>query len=297
MEYQEGIKVCSDCNAALVDELADEIEMVPLIQSEDKSIIEKLISYFDYSGLKAIAHYQDENELYVAFVPAKQQNQAKKLYQAFLIVESEKQALNTAKKASQGSLPEKMTELSEEDYEKDSDMNDDDDAMDDEMAEASLNESAQTSDSDSGVYVMKADRYKELRDTVVIFLLFGIVGSLVVLLNAVEVISLYSGDIPTIVLGALFLYFIYVGISTHTKAKQVQSEIDAENQLTGKINEWLKKHVTESFLESIHDLSLSDEINYIKKTDTIKTLLIKEFGEQNQAYLDRLIDEFYNNQF
>jgi hypothetical protein len=98
-------------------------------------------------------------------------------------------------------------------------------------------------------------------------------------------------------MGALFLLFIYIAISTNQKAKKLQKEIDAENKLTNEINSWLELNITDRFLTSLHDDSVSDELNYIKITDTIKEMLLKEFGTQNLAYLDRLIEEYYNKTF
>jgi hypothetical protein len=89
--------------------------------------------------------------------------------------------------------------------------------------------------------------------------------------------------------------FIYIAISTNQKAKKVQAEIDTENKLTEKINQWLKSNITESFLSSIHNDTISEELNYLKIVDTIKELLLKEFGTQNLSYLDRLIEEYYSN--
>jgi hypothetical protein len=148
---------------------------------------------------------------------------------------------------------------------------------------------------DSAVYVMKADQYKDLTGTVWIFLLFGIAGSIIVLLNVIGILNLFEGWLANGVLGALFLSFIYIALSTNQRAKKVQAEIEAENKLTEEINQWLKLNVTESFVASVHNDDISDELNYIKMTDTIKETLMKEFGSQNQAYLDRVIDEYYSS--
>ncbi len=152
-------------------------------------------------------------------------------------------------------------------------------------------------DNDGRTYVMKADQYKDLAGTVWVFLFFGIAGIIVVLLNVIGYLNFFNGWIPNTVMAALFLFFIYVALSTNSKAKKIQTEIDEENALTEKINEWLTRNITEAFLASNRNENISDELNYIKMTDTVKELLIKEFGSQNLAYLDRLIEEYYNNNF
>ena len=57
------------------------------------------------------------------------------------------------------------------------------------------------------------------------------------------------------------------------------------------------KTVTKDFLASISNDNLSEELNYMKQTDTIRDMLLAEFGEQNHDYLDRLIEEYYNQVF
>jgi uncharacterized protein YkuJ len=307
MEYQEGRTECTDCHVSLVEELPKVVEMEPFLQAVDKDPLEKLAGYFDYSGLKSEVRYIEENEVFELSIPAKKQKQAKKLYQAFLIVESER-ASRTAFEASSSAnksgvnQPEADDDASEESKDILNEASDsidyaDEEPMDPETSEETDEEDETANHQSSTVYVMKADRYKELKETVWLFLLFGVGGIAVVVLNLVGIFDFLNGVIPILVLSALFLYFIYVGLSSHKKAKQVQSEIEAERKLTEEINGWLVTNVTESVLNKLHNDTISNELNYIKKTEAIKEMLIKEFGDQNTAYLDRLIEEFYNNQF
>ena len=60
------------------------------------------------------------------------------------------------------------------------------------------------------------------------------------------------------------------------------------------IKEWLHNTVTEEFLTSISDITISEELDYIKKTDIIRDMINSEFGEQNPDYLYRLIDEYFD---
>lgn len=318
-EYQEGFTECSDCKVALVDDIKEAEILVPFFQAEDKKLAEKLVKFFQYSNLNASYEYNKEIELYVVSIPPKKQMEAKKLYQAFYFVErerlmngesdlldeeaTEEASEDISKEDSPATDSTDSTEniedgyeyindpaeiegdnQSEEDYDQDT-PSDEVTAFDDEEAE------------EPAVYVMKADQYKDLAGTVGVFLFFGVAGIIFVILNLIGTISFLNGWIPTIVMSALFLSFIYVAISTQQKAKKVQAEIDAENKLTEKINVWLEQTVTESFLSSLHNEEISEELNYIKKTDTIKEMLLKEFGPQNLAYLDRLIEEYYTKTF
>lgn len=146
----------------------------------------------------------------------------------------------------------------------------------------------------SGSYVMKSEKYKDYAGTLYIFLILGIAGIVFVILNIAGVLTLLNGFFPNLIMGALFLFFIYEALSTGKKAKKLKLEIEEENKLTHKINEWLTHNITEEFLTSISNPDISDELDYMKKADTIREMLMKEFGEQNPDYLDRLIEEFYS---
>lgn len=314
-EYREGISVCSDCKAELVAELDEERDgLVPLFQTEGIKVADKLLRYFEYSGLKAVKRFDEENEVYVISVPAELENKAKKLYQAFYFVEREKlDKQDTSKTSGEENdisteeeeiddVQTKDTDLTEVAEEDSSLFNEEGNDFIDNSDESQNDEESDDSDDfdqndEPSSYVMKADEYKDLSGTVWIFLLFGILGIAVVLLNVVGVLNFINGIIPTLVMGGLFLFFIYVGITTNSKAKKVQTEIEAENKLTESINLWLKDNITESFLASIHNDKISDELNFIKKTDIIKEMLIKEFGNQNLAYLDHLIEDYYSSTF
>lgn len=151
--------------------------------------------------------------------------------------------------------------------------------------------------SGSGNYVFKSEKYKDYTGTVYIFLILGIAGIIFVILNVTKVLTLLQGFFPNLVMGALFLFFIFEAIAIGKKAKKLKAEIEEENKLTDKINEWLRNTVTKEFLTSISNDQLSEELDYIKKAETIRDMLIKEFGEQNHDYLDRLIEEYYSKTF
>jgi hypothetical protein len=327
VEYQEGYTHCTDCNTPLVESLA-EAEVVenyePFFQAEDKKVAEKLVSFFEYSDLKSKLQYDDENEVYVVTILSGEEKKARKLYEAFYFVEYDRMKQKaSANNATREQVKERTGDIVSEEAEEDADSssekmkeNIDEASEDTEDLYENINlETDVTTDEEEyseetpvddisgyernneNVYVMKADQYKDLSGSVWIFLLFGIAGLIFVVLNIAGVISIFNGWIPNIVMGALFLFFLYIAISTNQKAKKVQLEIEAENKMTKEINEWLNNTVTESFLSSLHNNEISDELNFIKMTDTVKEMLIKEFGPQNLAYLDRLIDEFYSQHY
>ncbi len=309
-EYQEGYTECSDCGVALVDSLEEDIELVPFFQAEDKKIAEKLVSYFKYSNMPSEMSYSEENQVYLVNIPPRMEKEARKLYQAFYFVERENIA-NGIYKDNKSTASEDETETGEDSYEEISNSAHTPDPMvevvDDLVPQHSEEDGTEEySDSveevedegvEKGPYVFKTDRYKDLAGTVGIFLFFGVVGLVFVILNMAGFLTILNGWLPNVVMGALFLSFLYVAFSTRQKAQKIRDEIAIENKLTEDITAWLKENVTKDYLTSIYNDSLSEELNYIKMTDTIKELLIKNFGKQNLSYLDRLVEEYYNNNF
>lgn len=323
-EYQEGYTVCKDCKAELVAELAT--ELIPFVQSDSKKVAEKLVRYLEYSGLEAKIEFNEESEMYQIYIPEDKEKDARKLYQAFIFVERENLVKGHAD-AEDSENDESLSAASLDNSEADNHSTDDEGPeasyVSSEAAEDFFDENSAKSDAEMGpsseseddeddyaseeqsqsdaentsVYVMKSEQYKDLAGTVWVFLGLGVLGLIFVILNVLEVIQILYGWMPNLVMGALFVIFIYIGISTKQKAKKIQSEIDEENRLTKEINQWLEININERFLEEVKDPGISDELNYLKAIATIKEMLIKEFGPQNMAYLDRLIDEYYSSTF
>lgn len=158
-------------------------------------------------------------------------------------------------------------------------------------------EEEETEKIESGTYVLKSEKYKDYNSTVSVFLGLGILGVIFVILNAVGVLTILNGILPICVMGTLFLSFIVIGITTEKKAKELQLEIEDEKNITKQINEWLSTNVTADYLESLGDETISAELNYIRVTDTIREKLQENFPGQSSAFLDRLIEEFYNANF
>jgi hypothetical protein len=306
-EYQEGYTQCKDCKVELVEELEDleeAMEFVPFYQAEDEKTADKLASFFEYSGIPSKVEFDDEYEVYSVMIPPEAEKDARKFYAAFYYVETERMLNEKANgmNSEPTDLPEESEEaaksLSEEEDTSDSEY--EEDTEEEEYAGEIPSDDISVSGvqrNDGRVYIMKSDQYKDLTGTVWIFLFFGVVGLIFVILNATGIITLLNGWLPNLVMGALFVFFLFVAMSTSKKAKMVRSEIDAENLMTRDITNWLKTNVTKEFLASLHNDSISEEANYIRYTDHIKELLIKEFGNQNLSYLDRIIEEFYNETF
>ncbi|NLK03284.1 MAG: hypothetical protein GX319_02610 [Clostridiales bacterium] len=290
-------------------------EYIPFFQGEKRIIAEKLAKYFEYSDLESKIHYDQENDVYVLSIPENKEKEAKKLYQAFYFVERER--IEKSETYDEDSIPIKedfdsvdtatyddgiairssddqlgptdmdQEQISNDSYQEDEKIDEDD--LEDLSYKSLL--------SGNGTYVMKSEKYKDYMGTLYMFLILGLAGIIFVILNIIGVLKVLNGIFPNLIMTALFLYFLYEAISSGRKAKKLKLEVEEENQLTDKINKWLLDTVTEDFLLSISNSNLSTELDYLKKIDTIRDMLINEFGEQNTDYLDLIIEKYYSDTF
>lgn len=153
----------------------------------------------------------------------------------------------------------------------------------------------------SSVYVKKADRYEDVGSSAIMFLGFGGVGFLVVILNILHILNLpffnIINDVSKFSLLVIFIAFFIIGIFSWKKAKQLKSQIGEEENITEKINQWMEKNFTKEFLEQHTDTSLSNEVNFLNQIGEMKQLLILAFPDVESNYLDMLIEEYYNSHF
>lgn len=264
-EYRQGIQVCADCGATLVDELPKEIEEVALYTLEKEADAQKAVDYFSYSNIESRYLYSEEELGYVLYVLKSELEAAKNAFQAFYTVE-----LSSAIKKEQ---EEQMQQTEEKEK--------DDTAL----------------LYGTGVYERKSDHSKELKSTAITFFFFGIAGLLFVALDYIGVFSLLNGTLSYIIMPLLFLGFIFVGFNSLTRMKKEKSEAVKEEALIQQINVYLKENFTQDVIDQMKDSSLPEEVNYLHITEAIKEKLKVQFSVSDDAFLDYLIEEFYNQNF
>ncbi len=276
-EYKEGITVCADCGATLVDELTSQCDQcVALFENEDEAI--KFHEFLGYSDIEeAMVLYDEPQEVYGVYVTEDYLEEAKKLYLAY--DSSEKKAQMEAKNP----FEEVFTDIDQEDEEgkvKD--------------VEIPLSKMIPKN---SVTYVKKEERYNDFRSTFYIFLVFGVAGIIFTVLNAIKVITLFNSLMQYIVLGGVSIAFIVVAITSYIKSKTIFDEIDDEKEITASIKEWLSENITADTLAQFDNDEDAKEAIFLKKIDYMKQRLYERYTFDNEAYVDELIEEFYTENF
>lgn len=323
-EYVDGITTCTTCGVPLVDSLEETEKQLEFLDTKKEAFAKKFVEFLTYSNVQnASYHYKEEEDSYAVLIDNKDQKQVKKLYDAFYAVESEKTLKAAAVKGMPGSEPEAFKkQLSEDDeaieeayaesaYEdvtymgEESSSGTSDEDIEEEVPEElfaqeevqGIFESARPPVAESATYVKKEEQYKDLSSSASSFIIVSIAGLVLLVLNAIGVISIFSGALSYIVMGGVLIAFFIIGITTYKKSKMVEKEISEENTITDTIQEWLDTNLTKEKLEGFADASASEEVQFLQKMEKMKALVTGKFGEMDDKYLDRLMEEYYNDHF
>lgn len=295
MEYVSGITTCSDCNVLLEEEMNEEVDMVSFLESKKEQLASKFVDFLKFSKIQEVEYrYDDEKELFVVFVAKDLLKQVKKLYQAFYNVESELvlASLNDKDKEQSSISHDEATEMFDEDVSKDYSHNS---SMFDQDEIRELYEGKSKLPEKTTTYVKKEEQYNDLKSSALTFLIVSMVGIILLILNIVGVLDFLQGIIPLTVMGLTFIIFLLIGISSYKKAMVVCDQIDEENKTTDMINNFLLEHVTIDDLDAKTNPNDSDEIRFYQKIEYLKELVNAQFGELDDSYLERILEEYYNN--
>lgn len=308
VEYVEGKQECVDCGSTLVESL--EKEPFKFLETEKELFAKKFVDFLIYSKISNVSYEYDEAEQkWMVLIDESTRKQVTKLYNVFYAVEITGATENTRSSANQKAVSESdLTALDEKevdifDSSNDTDSGNADGSEDkysslfDEEELESIIESKKPKTYIPPAYVKKEDQYKDLKSTAFTFFFVALLGIGVLILNAVGVLPLFDGVMTYIVMGGLFIAFLYIGVTTYAKSQKVEKEISSENNLTQSIERWLNQNITKEHLDAIDKESDNPEISFFKKIDHMKELILEEFGEVDEGYLDQLLEEYYNSHF
>lgn len=309
-EYREGITHCADCKAELVADLNTRAEklknataMVAKIDREHKAFIQKCVDFFEYSGVSANIVEEDDGMVAVYTTPEEFKN-ARRLFQAFYSVESER-----------------LQKAAEEAFLSGNDVEEAffaDDEEDDAEAEAKQKPSsfvpvAPTNNSSGKRYGNAFSRYDDYRTSGSTFTVLGCLGIIFGILSLIGVIPFFNSAYSSAVLLIVFGIFLILGIFSYVKAGKLKAAALEEKEITEKANLWLEQTVTEDILTKLDTVTKNliaeeetdddeiigrtDELLYLNRIDFLRELLLREFPDLTPSFAEQLVEEFYNKKF
>lgn len=330
-EYKNGITICADCNIQLVKELAPIDDLTAIAGLKEEAHADRFIKFLASEKLEAVKEYSDEDDGYIISVSDKYSKKAKKLFHAFYTVELESTINNKLKNDVNGSsnvdlLGSIKNYMSEDPYvivsdyydvkdnnttdsiskgKQDSDFNGKDsidkDSIDNNSIEKADYDALEAYNNlrqaTSSTYVKKADKSKDLKSTAVTFVFFGVIGVIFTTLNIVGVFSFFDNLLSYIVMSIVFIGCILIGVMSYKDSKKADKEAVEEEELTNIINEWLKNNIKNDFIKLYSNTENTDEVNFLTIIEGIKNAVIGKFGEMDEAYLDNIVEEYYNKEF
>lgn len=152
-------------------------------------------------------------------------------------------------------------------------------------------------------YIDKRSQYEEMKSSAYTFLFVGVLGILAMILIALDIIPLhmaaYMRVIMAIVMGGLFLFFLFIGVQSFRKMKGLSSEADSEETLTNEIlTSFLNGHTAASIDASISDAgTMENEQLYFYRYEQIKRILSEDHPGLAEDYTEDLIEKIYTSLF
>lgn len=331
LEYRDGIFECAECKVPLVswEELSE--EKVLLCSYETEDVLNRMNEYFRFSGIESGevvygTEIVDDDPLegWHLKVSEKDLAQARTRLQAFMLGEMErkKELEEEVKNAQNGEAAilgssdtdsmASQTEASDMDRSAEgfdetegddgvSFGNSQSDAAQDYVKERlSINEqTAKLRATDTNAtYVKQEDRYRDYNSTGYTFVVMGVFGVVFMALSWAKVIGAFRGNlIAQVVFSVISIGCIIIGIQSLSKARYLKKEIGSEEDLTKRIIAWMDANIVKEELMAVCDPGQTEEINYFNQINLMKQQLMEEFGDENDAYLDQLIEDYYNSHF
>lgn len=147
-------------------------------------------------------------------------------------------------------------------------------------------------------YVSSSEKAKDNKSTGIFLLVLGILGIAFVVLILVGVIPYHiSGLFSYIMFGVLivfFGFFVYFGISSLLKVKELKAKIEDEEASNNEFEEWFKNTISKSLIDGNNNFEGDPENAYFVRHARTVILAKKQFPDINEAYVDEYFDEQYD---
>lgn len=255
-EYEEGVMQCVDCEIELVKDLNDNIWM-NLVAGENEEGLEELINFLKYSKINELQIIQDNDSgKYILQVKKEVFEQAKKYVNVFLH-NKKMEAAQNEEKPKEDNLQSKKV-----------------------------------------VYEDKQKKVEELKSSAFSFTVIGVIGSIFLILVIVDVISLNIDPTYKRILFGFLLFvtisFIFIGITSIKKVKEVSAEADAFTKKIEEIKKWFLLEYTVKNIDKTIEEDAAEESKYFVRSEFIKQKIKETYTELEDAIIEGVTEEIYD---
>ena len=141
------------------------------------------------------------------------------------------------------------------------------------------------------------DRHSETHSSAWTFLVVGASGLLISTLALTGVIRLPLNIFSLAVLEILFFLFLIFAVYSFRSAMKMLDDISREDSLEKRIRKWAEEHLTAEELSEGIEEDTPEEMRYFLISEAIRERLMPAFPEVDDAYAEKLTEDFYNELF
>lgn len=284
-EYVEGVTVCADCGCALVDS-PEEYSRAELEQgAQDK--MQELVRFLTANGVAGARMEETElPEETLVTVEEKELTRAERYKTVFLKEWAKEHPEEQEEKME--AAPEEMAE-----------------AYETELQSGQQEGMARTETkglSGSPIYENASQKAESFRSGAWMLIFVGVAGLILLALAIAGFLPVHlagvSGVLSGLVMGALFVAFLISGISSLKTSRQLEGKAKEESDLREELLDWCRTHLSAEQIDaSIEELPESEEERYFRRTERIRSLIVRDFMNLDEAYLESFVDEIYTEYF
>ena len=174
-----------------------------------------------------------------------------------------------------------------------------------EAAEMRAKEKKRAEEVSRGVYRNYEEKAADNRSSAYTLLGVGVIGIAAIIFCFFDVIKLPINESSRVMvlsfLGAMFLFFIVMGVVSMKNAGKYAKKAESERELTKELEKWFVEYVTAEKIDdglfTEEEADFSEERKYFKRFDKMKELLSERFLNLNEGYVDRFLDKHYQDIF
>lgn len=152
----------------------------------------------------------------------------------------------------------------------------------------------------SGVYEECAVRANEYKSGAVTLLFVGIAGIIVLVLMNVGVIPVFksaSSTMINIVVGGMLVFFVVMGFMSVSSYKKLKVKALEEQKLKNDIMSYFEDFVNKDDILCNNSDNLGPEELTLWQFEQIKSIILKEFSNVDELFLEYITEKIYENMF
>lgn len=170
-------------------------------------------------------------------------------------------------------------------------------SVSDEVSESMSDDTCNSPVQATRAYVSKKSKTEDLKSTAYTFTIVGIAGLILLVLFALDILPLHTAPymkvMISLVMGAMFIIFIFVGVRSFQQIKTSASEADDEETMLTEILEWFRATYDKASIDADLDSNEPEETLYFTRYEVMRTFIIEKYTSIDESLLDHIIETLY----